>query len=86
MLAEMASPRAIGDALPQGEFREYVMLLLSAEVEDVAAWTVLFDANVDLIYLGVLLDAGVTDLHAVAAAWTDGIPVDYAAAVLGAAS
>lgn len=86
MLAEMAPPRAIGDALPPGEFREYVTLLLSAEVEDVEAWPVLFVANVDLLYLSILRDAGATDLHAVAAAWADGIPVDYAVAVLGAAS
>lgn len=86
MLAEMASPREIGASLPRGDFHDYVTLLLSAEVEDVTAWRALFDARVDLVYLEILRDAGATDFVAVASAWADGIPVDYAVAILGAQS
>ncbi|MEZ3155951.1 hypothetical protein AB1K56_03400 [Microbacterium sp. BWR-S6Y] len=88
LLADMAAPRQLIADLPQGVFREYAtgLVSLGIEVEDVVAWGVLFDAGVDLLYLRIVLDAGATDLRAVAAAWTESIPVDYAVAILGAAS
>lgn len=83
MLAGMAGPRRIAAELPDGAFREYVTALLAAGIEDVSFWRPTFDVEMDHSYLLVAHDGGVRDAEALAQAWTSGVPVEFAVALLG---